>query len=67
MVCGYFFKKGASSLKLIKGAIDQHVYKSILVHHDSTSPKKQKTGYFQHDSDLKHTAKTVKVYVNGKR
>ena len=51
----------------MNGIMDKQAYKNILTHHARSTLNNQKLGYFQHDNDPKHTAKTVTQYLNGKR
>ena len=67
MVWGSFSGQSAGQIKLIDGVMDQHVYKNTLIHRDCHTLKKHRIGYFQHGNDCKHSAKSVKPYVNGKR
>ena len=62
MAWGCSSRKDVGPLKLIKGIMDQHVYKSIVVHHALSTLEQQRTGYSQHENDhkiqlspLKHT------------
>ena len=67
MLWGCFSSTKTGPLIQVKGKMDKHAYKQILIHHARPTLKTQKKSIFQQDNDPKHTAKTVKQYLAGKR
>jgi hypothetical protein len=68
MIWGCFTSSGIGYMCDIEGVMDQHLYKEILENELSDTidfyeldPEKMT---FQHDNDPKHTAKSVKEYLN---
>ena len=65
-VWGCFSYSGVGHIHWVQGLMDQAKYKQILIHHMRPSSKKlfgNENFIFQQDNDPKHTAKTVKKYL----
>ena len=66
LVWGCFSGRGTGPRKLFDGTMDKQVYKYLLTNHARPTLKKHKPGYFQHDNNHKHSAKTAREHINGK-
>ena len=69
-VWGCFTANGVGHIHHIKGIMDQKMYRQILIHHMRPSMMqlgRKDTVIFQQDNDPKHTAKTVKDYIQRAR
>lgn len=66
MVWGAFSWRGVGPLVLVQGRMDQYQYKEILEKHMMPYfvDKMDDGRIFQHDNDPKHTARSVKSYLN---
>lgn len=66
MVWGCFAHHSVGDLHWIKKTMDQSIYKQILIHHFRPSAQRlfpDNDFIFQQDNDPKHTAKSVKIYL----
>ena len=63
---GYLSSQRVRPFKPMTGTMRLHMYRNVLIHQARSNLKKQKLGHFQHDNDLKLTAKSAKEYVYGK-
>lgn len=69
-VWGCFSATAVGHLHRVRGNLDQHQYRQILIKHMIPSAKALFGGTkwtFQHDNDPKHTAKSVKNYLSNKK
>ena len=68
MVWGCISANGVGDLVRVDGIMNAAKYKQILIHHAILSGKRLigNKFIFQHDNDPKHSAKTVKSYLQGK-
>jgi transposase len=67
MVWGCFAAHGVGDLLRVIGIMEQKQYRQILIHHMRPSLRRlfpRNNGIFQQDNDPKHTAKTLKRYLD---
>ena len=66
MVLGCYSAQGAGPLVRVKCFMDKNVPKKIHIRNAKHSLSQQNLSVFQRDNDPKHTAKTLKQYIQGK-